>query len=597
MQASGDPQAEYARRLQERSAVANELDRRARLIGNARFLVGICAAILAFFVFGRVSISPFWLILPVILFVVLAVWHSRVFSSLGRARRSITFYDKGLARLQDRWPGAGEQGNRYRDPSHVYAEDLDLFGSGSLYELLCTARTRAGEDLLAHWLLSPAAPSEVLERQTAISETRANVGLREEFTLAGEDFRSEFHPASLTQWVKRPPARFPLGTRFAAALVTGATLLTFTLYMASILTRTPFLACLLIDLAFGFALRSRVSAVVDSVESPARDLALAAAMLQLIEQRQFQAPMLQRLRRELETEGLAASAHIANLERLVDRLDWQHNLFFAPIAAVLQWSTHLSIAVEKWRAQWGGEVRRWLDVIAEWEALGALATYSFEHPTDPFPELAQGGSCFQAEQVAHPLMPGSKCVPNDVSLGGPLQLLIVSGSNMSGKSTLLRSVGLNTVLAWAGAPVRAKRLRISPLQVGASIRVLDSLQDGRSRFYAEITRLRQILDLTAGERTVLFLIDELLSGTNSHDRRIGAEAIVKGLVERGAAGIITTHDLALVHIADDLGGGARNLHFADVLENGALRFDYQLHEGVVQRSNALELMRSVGLPL
>ena len=168
---------------------------------------------------------------------------------------------------------------------------------------------------------------------------------------------------------------------------------------------------------------------------------------------------------------------------------------------------------------------------------------------------------------------------------------------MSGKSTLLRTIGLNTVLAWAGAPVRARRLRISALQAGASIRILDSLQDGKSRFYAEITRLRQILDLTEGDRTVLFLIDEILSGTNSHDRRIGAEAIVKGLVERGAVGLITTHDLALVHIADDLGDRARNLHFADTLDQGTLNFDYRLHEGVVQRSNALELMRSVGLPL
>lgn len=597
MQASGGPEEEYARRTHERSAVANQLGRRAQSIGNARLIVGMAAVVLAFFVFGRVSVSPFWLILPVVVFIVLAVWHSRVFSSLECAKRSTAFYEKGLARVQNRWAGAGEQGNRYRDPAHVYAEDLDIFGKGSLYELLCTARTRAGEDLLAGWLLSPATAAEVLDRQEAISETRANVDFREEFNLVGEDFRSEFHPASLSHWAERPAVRFPPGTRAAAAIITSATLITFALYMASILTRTPFLACLLLDLALGFALRPRVSAVADSVESPARDLALASQMLRMIEGRPFRAAMLRRLRGELETNGRAASAHIADLERLVDRLDWQHNLFFAPFAAILQWSTHLSVAIEKWRARWSGDIRRWLDVIAEWEALSALATYSFENPADPFPELIVTETCFDAGQLAHPLMPRSKCVPNDVSLGGAVQLLIVSGSNMSGKSTLLRSVGLNTVLAWAGAPVRAARLRISPLHVGASIRVLDSLQDGRSRFYAEITRLRQILDLTERDRPVLFLIDELLSGTNSHDRRIGAGAIVKGLIERGAAGIITTHDLALVHIAEELPGRARNLHFADVLKDGALLFDYRLQEGVVQRSNALELMRSVGLPL
>ena len=205
------------------------------------------------------------------------------------------------------------------------------------------------------------------------------------------------------------------------------------------------------------------------------------------------------------------------------------------------------------------------------------------------------GDWFDAAGLCHPLIPEEQCVPNDLRLGGELRLLIVSGSNMSGKSTLLRSVGLNTVLAWAGAPVCASRLAISPLMVGASIRVLDSLQDGRSRFYAEITRLREIVNLAAGSRTVLFLIDELLSGTNSHDRRIGASAIMRSLIDRGAIGMITTHDLALAHIADDLPGRAVNVHFADTFVDGRLQFDYRLLPGVVERSNALDLMRSVGL--
>jgi DNA mismatch repair ATPase MutS len=205
------------------------------------------------------------------------------------------------------------------------------------------------------------------------------------------------------------------------------------------------------------------------------------------------------------------------------------------------------------------------------------------------------GGRFEAEGIAHPLMPESQAVRNNVELGGTQRLLIVSGSNMSGKSTLLRAVGLNTVLAWSGAPVRANRLRISPLHLGASIRVLDSLQDGRSRFYAEITRLREIVDLTQGGAAVLFLIDELLSGTNSHDRKIGAGAIFRTLVDRGALGLITTHDLALTAIAADLSGRAANVHFEDLLSEGKLHFDYRLRQGVVERSNALDLMRSVGL--
>ena len=188
-----------------------------------------------------------------------------------------------------------------------------------------------------------------------------------------------------------------------------------------------------------------------------------------------------------------------------------------------------------------------------------------------------------------------RSVRADLLLADEPRVLIVSGSNMSGKSTLLRTLGVNTVLALSGAPVRARALRLTPLQVGASIRIQDSLQAGASRFYAEITRLRQIVDLTAGALPVLFLLDEILHGTNSHDRRIGAEGLVRGLINRGAIGLVTTHDLALARIADELSPRAANVHFEDHLEEGRMIFDYLLRPGVVQKSNALELMRSVGL--
>jgi DNA mismatch repair ATPase MutS len=231
------------------------------------------------------------------------------------------------------------------------------------------------------------------------------------------------------------------------------------------------------------------------------------------------------------------------------------------------------------------------------EALCALASHAFEHPADPFPEFVPEGPWIDAEAIGHPLLSEDKVVRNDIRLGGALQVIVVSGSNMSGKSTMLRTLGINTVLAQAGAPVRARRFTLSPLAVGASIRLTDSLQGGVSRFYAEILRLRQILDETAGPLPVLFLIDEFLHGTNSHDRRIGARALVLGLVQRGAIGLITTHDLALADIADELGERAANVHFEDQIEDGKISFDYHMRPGVVRKSNAIELMRQVGLEI
>ncbi len=285
------------------------------------------------------------------------------------------------------------------------------------------------------------------------------------------------------------------------------------------------------------------------------------------------------------------------MTRLIELLDSRDNWLLRLAGPPLLYSTQLAFAIEAWRAESGPDVRRWIEAMGEFEALSAFAGYAYERPLDPFPEFSVGEVCFEAEGLGHPLLPETRCVRNNLRFGDGLRLLVVSGSNMSGKSTLLRSAGVSAVMAMAGAPVRARRLLLSPLTVGASIRTNDSLQDGTSRFYAEITRLRKLIDLAAGPRPLLFLIDEMLNGTNSHDRRIGAEAVVRGLIERGAIGLVTTHDLALTEISTAMGPRAANVHFEDHLEAGRITFDYIMQPGVVTKSNALELMRSVGLDL
>jgi DNA mismatch repair ATPase MutS len=267
------------------------------------------------------------------------------------------------------------------------------------------------------------------------------------------------------------------------------------------------------------------------------------------------------------------------------------------------------MAIGRWHARYGHAVADWLRVVGEAEALAALATFAYEHPADPFPELIDEGPLFDAQSLGHPLIPAAAAVANDVRLGGnaePFQrdlgsasdnprAIIVSGSNMSGKSTLLRSVGVNVVLALAGATVRAKRLRLSPLVIGATLKIEDSLEAGHSRFYSEILRIRAIVDAARGPMPLLFLLDEILHGTNSHDRRVGAEAIVTALVKLGAIGLVTTHDLALTQLTGSLGQAAVNMHFEDRLEQGRMVFDYRMRPGVVEHSNALALMRAIGL--
>ena len=245
-------------------------------------------------------------------------------------------------------------------------------------------------------------------------------------------------------------------------------------------------------------------------------------------------------------------------------------------------------------------MRRWAELTGEIEALLSLAAYSHEHPADPFPEFAsaeEGLGFFDGEELGHPLIAAQKCVRNSVRLDAKTRVLLVSGSNMSGKSTLLRVVGINTVLAMAGAPIRGARLRLTPLRIGTRIRSTDSLQEGRSSFYTEILHIRKVFDGANDAVPLVFLFDELLEGTNSKDRRIGAEGLIQALLKRRAIGIVTTHDLALTEIAAAVGNVLRNKHFEDQVADGKMRFDYRLRDGVVEKSNALELMRLIGLEM
>jgi DNA mismatch repair ATPase MutS len=358
--------------------------------------------------------------------------------------------------------------------------------------------------------------------------------------------------------------------------------------------RLGVLAIAAVEGLFALSMRTRILGIVHSVEAPAHDLDLLSQILATLEKQQFRSPLLAAIRKAIDVNGHPASKRIGRLRRLMDMLDSRDNVFVRAFGPLLLWTTQLGMAIESWRAENGPQVAGWLDAVSEMEALSSLANYAWEHFNDPFPEFSPAG-CeprFDGEDLGHPLLSEAKCVRNSVKLTAPLRLLVVSGSNMSGKSTLLRTIGVNTVLAMAGAPVRAKRLVLSHLSLGASIRTTDSLEDGHSRFMAEILRLKQVLELPA---PALFLLDELLGGTNSHDRGVGSEGLIRALLARGAIGLVTTHDLALSRIGDELAPAAANVHFEDRLENGRLVFDYRVRPGVVARSNALDLMRAVGL--
>jgi len=589
----GDPRGEYEKRLGERRAEAARLSSAETRISILRLVLFVAAVALTWPALFAGMLSPAWILFPLGLFAVAVVRHARLIAERERVQRAVAFYEGGLARLDDRWAGRGNPGNRFRDAHHPYSGDLDIFGRGSVFELLCAARTTPGEATLARWLLAPADARTIRARQEAVRELAPMVDLRERLAVVGDEIREALVAEDLTEW-----ARTPHGPRRRwATLVAGALGLVNVATLAVALASGVWIAFALavaVSAVFVLVHRAHVRTELAGVERPERELELLSKVLEQLERASFEAPLLVELRSGLATEGHTASRSIGRLARLIQIHDSRRNMMFAPVAGLLLTGTQIAFAIERWRRAHGSEVERWIAAVGRIEALGSLARQAFEHPADPFPEIVELAPCFEGDGLGHPLLPQDACVRNDVRLGDELRLLLVSGSNMSGKSTLLRTVGVNTVLALAGAPVRAASLRVSTMAVGASMRVTDSLQEGLSHFYAEIQRLRAIVELGP---PLLFLLDEILQGTNSQDRRVGAEAVIRGLVERGGIGLVTTHDLALARIADDLAPRATNVHFEDHLEGGRIRFDYRLRPGVVTRGNALGLMRAIGLPV
>jgi len=595
---ASEPHAAYSRAAAAERVAAAGWQRRERLLSNLRLLVFALVAVAAWLAFGSRLIGAIWVLPPVALFAALLVVHDRVIARRRLVERTLDFYERGLARLEDRWAGSGNPGTPHHPAEHPYADDLDLFGESSLFELLCTARTAAGEAMLARWLLEPAGAAEARARQEAVRELAPNVTLRRDLSLLGEEVGGRVAEQALADWGEADSPISSASLRWLQWVAGAATLLTLGALAAGVWTPVgyfPLIAALALQGGFALALRGRVRAVVTDVEAPGHDLMVLSGLLGRIERESFASERLSGLHAVLESSGEAPSARIAELRRLIDLLDARRNQFFAPFAALLCWTTQIALALERWRATCGEALGPWIEAAAEIEVLCALSGHAYEHPDDVFPEIVDEGPVFEGSALGHPLIPDAHCVRNDLALGDERRALMMSGSNMSGKSTMLRTVGAACVMAMSGLPVRGRSLRLSPLQVAASIRISDSLQQGASHFFAEITRLRLVVDLTDGELPVLFLLDEVLHGTNSHDRRIGAEAVVKGLVARGAIGIVTTHDLALARIADELAPALENVHFEDQLEEGQMQFDYVLRPGVVTRSNALELMRSVGL--
>jgi hypothetical protein len=601
--------ARYAAQAERHEALRDAELRRSRLVARWRLATFLPAMGLILWAFTR---DPHPLAVPVALFLfllfgILVVRHARIEERAAWHEALVTVHRRALARIERRWEGlpGGDAPSGVDVSSHPYAQDLDLFGRVSLFRWLGPAATAAGSARLAAWLLEAARPDEVRARQAAAAELAALEEWREQMAAHGVLAGGGDEPGAqrFLTWAEGPGA---LGAREPLLLgvvltLTAALWGLIALHATGVVDEAYWLYPLLVNVTLSFAMTRTVISSFDQAGAGQRTLSRYGALLDDATRPPFESPWLRAVQDRMQAEGAHAPSCMRRLTRILGFAELRSGaaLLHFPIQALTLWDFHVLFALERWRRHVGTHVRGWFDALADLDALTCLAGARRDHPDWAVPVLG-AEPVYSATALGHPLLPDNRRVGNDVEIGPPGTLLLVTGSNMSGKSTLLRAVGLNAVLAQAGASVCAVRLALPPCDLQTSIRVQDSLELGLSYFMAALARLKGVVDAAEhprGDRLLLYLLDEILQGTNSAERAIAVQAIARHLLEAGAIGAMTTHDLTLAE-EEPLKSAGRLIHFTEIVDDsGAMRFDYRLREGLATSRNALRLMQLIGISL
>ncbi|MEM1023383.1 MAG: hypothetical protein AAGJ19_06865 [Myxococcota bacterium] len=597
MSRPGQAEAEaLLRHRDEHRAEADAAEARADFLGNLR--IGLVLLGLGLLLLPLVTRdgTPWWLLVPdFVLFMVLGVFQDRASRREQEARARQHYMEAGRARWEESWRALEDDGAELAPEESALATDLDLYGPASLFQLLNRARTAVGRRTLAGWLLEPPSVEETQARQRAVQVLAPRLDFRADLWAASAG-TGRLDVSEVQDWARTErPLPAEGGLKLVGLLFPCLTISTFILFQLGA-PAWPFGVMALIHLVTLGLLGGVVGPKAALLAGPERTLRRASKLIRLVEAQSFGVPWLDARRDHLV--GPKASLELGRLERLVNLLDARLNVVFAlSFGVLLMWDLNLVLRAEDWRRRNGRAIEGWLQAVADVECAASLAALAHERPDYGFLELVEHPGVFEAEALQHPLIDRRNVVSNELGLGGPGSILLLSGSNMSGKSTLLRSVGLALVMGRAGAPVGAHGLRASPFELGTSVRVVDSLAKSTSHFYAELQRLKAIVD--AGGRSgtgLLYLLDEVLHGTNSQERTIGAIGVMRWLSEQGALGVVTTHDLALAEVAKELPEGrCTQAHFSDRVDGDGIAFDYRLQDGPIASTNALRLMRHVGI--
>ena len=615
-------QALYESRIQKLTLEVEDLAARSARIGNLRgvaFLVAVGSLIWGAaakggapsVVAGVLGIAAFvWLVRSHAKLSTREAYAQRLLAVNQRAQLRVTGHARLLlddgADLTDELAGKAPN-DAAAKRARTLADDLDLFGKASVFQRVSVAHTRFGRTALGQALLAEPHAETIGRRQVAIKALAPELELRQRVEAlssaltrkggkAGTTVASALDPEPLLKWAESAPRLLTKpGVIWSARLLALLNVSLLTASWLGLLPGSYMIGPLALSLLVLGAARRDAQAAFEAVATREGALSGYDELLEAIETSKADAALLDELRARLRQGDATPSKAMGQLRTAVSYFELRYQGLIYPFANMfLLWDVHCTVKLERWQQRFGRGARDWFLVLGEIEGLSSLAGLSFDEPKFCFPELVAEAR-FSAQGLAHPLIPAAVRVGNDLSLPGPGSALLVTGSNMSGKSTLLRSLGVAYALACSGGPVCATRLELGSLRLATSLRIRDSLEEGVSHFYAELHKLKAVLDATGEPVPVLFLLDEILHGTNSRERQIGARWIMAELLQRGALGAVSTHDMELCRLTPDLMSHVELVHLREDVKGQEMVFDYRLRQGPVSEGNALRLMRRIGL--
>jgi hypothetical protein len=589
----------YNQRIEALNITLKSLKRKKDLIAWSRFFL-LIAAIATFF-----YLRPYDLTLAFIASAILIAGFLRLVVLSARNNETIANTDQlllinriELEILDGRFTQL-PQGTEHLPPVHEYAHDLDIFGRASLYQYINRTTSEQGSFTLSNWLLHPSSAEAIIERQHAAKELAPRHTWRQQLQAFGSLNRITFKTEQrIMNWFKEPDTFTQAHWKWLRFILPAIIFSAFILYLFDVFASPWFYMLVFIFFIISSAISKKATPVYFHLDKMVKEISSLFSTINWIEQRSFSSSYLKELHAQFLHQGFAASAAVKNLKAILDRLDYRLNpLVFIPLNTFTMWDLQQVLALEKWKKAHAGEVSKWFKALGEMEAIVTIANIYFNHPDWTFPQLDNTHGTFSASSLGHPLIPAGKRVTSSFSTTGTGRLALITGSNMAGKSTFLRSVGVNIVLAMMGAPVCAEKLFLSPMKVMSSMRISDNLEESTSTFYAELKKLKQIIEAVNHSEDVFLLLDEILRGTNSLDRHTGSKALIRQMLQHDAVGILATHDLELAKLADQYPGKVENYHFDVQVEGEELYFDYKLKAGICESLNASILMKKIGIEL